>query len=155
MATWRKWVVEGRYADARQALSAHLEKSPGDGAGWALLADCHRKTKNWDGAINAYRKTIQRSGPSEANRARILAASILLEHLQQYESAAKMLEQYLATSGGGAALRPEAMVRLARAYIGLNRKQRAKALLVEVTRDYGNHSVATKARRLLESLEGS
>jgi FimV-like protein len=150
LKTWRRWIIEGRHMEAERALEAHLDRSPTDGQAWMLLADLRRRGNRWRSAVESYRRAAELSG---FNQARFMAGSILQDKLGDDQGAVDMLEEYIRPSSGRTALRAEAMVRLARSYLRLGRRDRAKKLLQEVV-DRSGAPISAKARGMLEKIEG-
>jgi cytochrome c-type biogenesis protein CcmH len=50
-------------------VEAHLEKNPGDGRGWSVLAPVLAKLGRFDDAVRAYRNSITTNGDSASRRA--------------------------------------------------------------------------------------
>jgi tetratricopeptide (TPR) repeat protein len=145
----RQWILEGRLADAEQALEARLARRGHDAAAWSLLADCRRKAGKLDAAVRAYREVIRVGDGRTANRARFLAASILQDELGQHQAAVALLRAYL---DEGQAIRPleaAAQVRLARSLGALGQRDAARELLERVADEHAGTAAADEARRLL------
>ena len=148
-ATWRQWILNGEYSRAEKALVDHLGVFPSDTKSWLLLANCRRKARNWNGAVNAYRQVIEHGNPKAASSARFNAAVLLQDKLGKYSVSADLLSDYLEAPR---LLEAEAMVRLARSRIKQGRKTQAMRLLNQVLERYNGTSSAIQARRLLADL---
>lgn len=149
---WRRWVIDGRYAEAEKALVAYLRKAPQDIDAWWLLADSRRKSGNWDGAVEVYRRIVGQAPPNRANMARFRAGAILQDKLGRQGEASRMFKEYLRAEAVGKTLEAEAMVRLGASLAALGRKGEAVALLEEVVDRYGGSSAAGKARQMLDDI---
>ena len=144
----RRWIIEGRFDEAEQALDSHLQGAAKDTRAWMLLGDCRRNAGKWKGAVEAYDEVAKLSSPL-ADRARFLAGSILQDRLGRHTEAADRFEAFLA-SGAGHALEAEAKLRLARALLSTGREARARKLLGKVVSTHGGSAVADQAEGLLQ-----
>jgi len=154
LATWREWVIQGRYDEAEYELAAHLAGHASDTAAWSLLADCRRKAGRWGGAVEAYRRVFQLAEPGEANRARFIAGTILQDRLGDPSAAAALYADYL-SSPSTKPLAAEALVRRARCLLSTGRRADAVELLERVVDLHGGTTAAIEARRLLGEIGGS
>ncbi|MBW2276221.1 MAG: FecR domain-containing protein [Deltaproteobacteria bacterium] len=155
IATWREWVIQGRFDEAEYELESHLSRNASDAAAWSLLADCRRKTGRWGKAVEAYRHVFEHGSPNEANRARFVAGTILQDRLGDSRAAAELYGDYLASSGRKP-LAAEVLVRRARCLVDLGRRAAAIGLLEQVVEQHGGSSAAIKARKILgEIVPGS
>ncbi len=150
--TWRKWILQRNYARAELALLAYLKQSPRDTTARSLLADCQRKAGKWEQAVMSYSKIAASADSFAANRARLIAATILQDRLWRYQDAAKLLEAYLQSAHTRVALEAEASVRLARAYLKLKKVDQAVRLLQRVASQYAGTATAIEARRILKTI---
>lgn len=153
LATWRSWILDGRYQKACRSLRQHLKSHRDDAAAWSLLSDCARKTGRWKEALAAYREIIALETGAKKQRARYRAAAIYQDHQANPAAAAKLYEQYLAEGATTSLVRAEAMLRLARAYLDMGRRRQAKSLLDDVVREHRGTTAAKKAKDMLESLK--
>ena len=101
--------------------------------------------------MESYRRAAALSG---FNRSRFMAGSILQDKLGDDQGAVDLLEKHIRPSDGRTALKAEAMVRLARSYLGLGRSDRAKELLEEVVVRHSGAPISAKARYMLEKIAG-
>lgn len=148
----RQKVLAGRYTEAEVALASRLRQAPRDAEAWALLGDCRRKAGQWQDAVAAYRKVIALGEPGSADRARLLAATLLQEQIHDPAAAARLLREYLQRGPGTGPLRAAATLRLARALIQLGQPEQASLLLRQVVEQGGEGPAAREATQLLRSL---
>jgi tetratricopeptide (TPR) repeat protein len=146
---WRSLILDGRFERAERELEAYLEISPEDASAWLLLANCRRKIKNWEGAVDAYRRVIENGSPQTAASARFDAALILQDKLFRYREAAALYYEYLEAP---LLLEAEAMVRLSRSLVKLNRDKEAREMLEQVVDQHKGTSAALEASRLLDGM---
>ncbi len=149
LAQWRKWVVEGRYDDADEALGKHLKKHPLDVEALSLFSTLQRKRQDFAGAVTTSRKIIATGDAASANRARFQAASLLQDQLGDAAGAARLLEAYVKQGKPFKPLEAAAMVRLGRALKSLGRAPEATKWLERVVSGYPNTPEATEADHLL------
>ncbi len=152
LATLRAWVLDGRYEKARRSLRRHLRAHPEDAKAWSLLSDCARKMRRWDEAVAAYREIIAIEVGAKKRRAQYRAGTIYQDQLADPAAAAKLFEQYLASDATASVIKAEAMVRLARAYLDMGRRAKAKTLLETVHRVHKGTAAAAEAKKKLESM---
>lgn len=150
-ANWRRWVVQGEFARAETALTAHLRRHPKDASAWSLLADARRKAGDWKPAVEAYVRLISVGDAQMANRARLLAASVLQDELGEHRKAVPLLREYLRQGSPVRPLEAAAMVRLARSLRVTGKPKEAATLLRQVLDAHPGTSAAREARQLLEA----
>jgi FimV-like protein len=151
--TWREWVLNGRAADARRAMRAHLARHPSDAATWSLLADCERKAKRWPSAIAAYEKARVHGSDKQASHATYMMATVYQKNLRDHGRAVAMFRAYKASGYVSKELKDLTDVHLARSLIALGKRDEARALLEAVIARQGDSFVGQNAKRLLEKCE--
>jgi TolA-binding protein len=149
---WRRWIVDGKFDEARRAISSHLDSYPSDGVAWSLLADLERKTGNKKAALKAYEKTIETAIASTSNRARYLAATIAQKDLGDHAYAVDLFEEFLKSNSSKGQLPDVARLGLSRSLIELGKTKKARAILEKVIENQQDTFVAANARRLLETI---
>ena len=152
VAAWQKQVLAGDYDGAERALSQHLKGAPKDGEAWSLLGDCRRKAGRFKDAVRAYRQVVRVGEGAQANRARLLAASVLQDDLADPAAAEPLLRAYLAASPTLRPLEAAAEVRLGRALLATGRRDAAEAILKAVVTDHPGSPAADDARRELTAI---
>ncbi|MCP4600195.1 MAG: tetratricopeptide repeat protein [Proteobacteria bacterium] len=152
LTTWRKWILDGRYSKAQEALEEYLRNSPGDVQCWSLLANCLRKAGKWEDAIDAYKQVIEQGSSRAANSARFEAAVLLQDKLGRQAAAGALLDEYLR---GPLLLEAEAMVRLAKSRLQMGRSAEARELLEQVLERHSSTSAAIQASHLLKKMNAS
>jgi TolA-binding protein len=147
---WRSWILDGRLDDAKTALLFHVKKRPKDGAAWSLLADCYRKTGEWQSALTALNEVESLGNSADVLRAQFRAGVILQDYVRDPAAAAKKLRSYVESKDGP--LKAEASVRLAVSYVALNKRADARVLLESVVRDHSGTTAAETAQKMLLDL---
>lgn len=151
----RRRIREGDLKAARALLREHLRRSPGDADAWMLLAECERKSGNWQDAVSAYGRVIDVGDSRKANRARFKSAVVLQDKLKSHRRAASMLEQYLSQAGSGSPLEAEAMFRRAKSLLALGRTKAAHGLFEEILERHSGTPAAVQTRKLLGQIDES
>ncbi|MBN2340279.1 MAG: FecR domain-containing protein [Deltaproteobacteria bacterium] len=149
LTSFQNWILEGEFSKARSGLTDHLETVPTDSRAWLLLADCERKSGQWHASVQAYRKVMRYSSGAAQRRAAYRAASILQDELNEHREAISLFEDYLAVASLQDAVRPEAMIRMARSYLQIGNQKEAERLLKQVAFEYNGTSAAVRARKML------
>ncbi len=149
----RKLILGGQYSKAHAILTERLKYSPRDTAAWELLANCRRKSGNWEGAIKSFEKVIDLGNAGQANRARFMAATLMQDKLKDNRRARELLRDYL--SHRPKPLEAEAMVRLARAQLGMGQTEAAGATAAKVIEKYPGTPAALLARELVPSVDST
>jgi ferric-dicitrate binding protein FerR (iron transport regulator) len=151
--TWRDWVIGGRFDEASRAIVEHLQQKPKDGDAWSLLADCRRKSGDWRGAVDAYRKVIALGPANQAEQARFRAGALLQDKLHAHSEAIELLDEYVNSGAGDNMLTAEALYRLAKSHLALGHRDRAMDLLEEVVERHRGSSAAAGAHKLIEKIK--
>lgn len=146
---WRDWVLAGRYDAAERSLVGYLKSAQRDVEAWSLLADCRRKKNDWTGAVKAYREIIALGESAATNRARLKAASILQDELDNHGATVPLLRAYIAKGVPIRSLQAAARLRLARSLEALGKGDAARKQLQTVTDDYADTSAGREAGKLL------
>lgn len=150
---WQQWIIDGRYDVAEQKLTSYLQNRPSDWRVWSLLADCQRKSKQWSKSILTYEKIAEQSpNPHESTRAIFMMGVIYQDKLGQHFDAIASFQKYMEIEAGKRPLRGAAMLRLARAYVSINEREKARPLLEKVIDEQTGTVLAKKAKQLLEQI---
>lgn len=144
-------MLGGRLEDARRILEVHLRQVPNDGRAWMLLGDVRRKASEFPSAVQAYQRAATTSDAEGRIRARLQAAAVLEEKLNDLRGAKKELVQGLTNKAGPSLLEAPILVRLAKVERALGDTASAKARLKLVLDRYPSSPAATEARTLLET----
>ncbi len=149
----KQLILAGDCDSALSLLEPHLQGRPDDARAWQMTADCKRKKKQWDAAVDAYREVIQSGDPKMSNRARFKAAVLLQTQQGRHGEAATLFSAYRKREKPLRPLTAEAMYREADSLVKLGRTTDAVALLKELATTHAGTSAAIQARRLLQSIE--
>ncbi len=147
LAEWRTRAARGECGLVMGEVKKFLGASPEDVPARLTLADCQRRTGDKSGALDSYLKASNGKG-AEANRATLLAASVLQDELAQPEKALKQLDRYLSRGPESRDLEASALVRKARALQAMGKKEQARAVVELVLKKFGDTSAAPEALRL-------
>ncbi|MBN2342569.1 MAG: tetratricopeptide repeat protein [Deltaproteobacteria bacterium] len=150
LAQIKQWIGMGRYKEAISALESRLKTANSDSESWRLLAECRRKTGNYQGALTAYQQVVAYASVPVANAARYKMGLIYQDHLNRPADAIVHFSKYLA--GESQLLRAEALYHLGKAEYSVGKKTQAKTHLNEVVNNHGATAAAVKARRLLQKM---
>lgn len=150
LAEWRSRAARGECGLVMTEVKKFLAATPDDVMARLTLADCQRRTGDKGGAVDSYLKASSGKG-AEANRATLLAASVLQDDLAQPEKALKQLERYLSRGPESRDLEASALVRKARALQAMGKRDQATAVLDGVLKKFGDTSAAPEALRLRDA----
>ncbi len=145
----RQLIIRGDYGRALSVLEGHLNRTPQDAIAWTLLANCRRKTGDWEQAVYAYRKVVEVAGPMDGNRARFKSAAIYQDKLGRHGDAIGLLRSYLKRDARLKPHQAEAKYRLARSLRAIGRTEKANEILEEIIAAHAGSSAAEQARQLL------
>lgn len=151
LADWRTRAARGECGLVMTEVKKFLGQSPDDVPARMTLADCQRRTGDKSGAVDTYLKASAGKG-ADANRATLMAASVLQDDLSQPERAIKLLDKYLSRGAESRDLEASVMVRKARALQATGKKEQARAVVELVLKKFGDTSAAPQALRLRDSL---
>lgn len=151
LADWRTRAARGECGLVMTEVKKFLGQSPDDVPARMTLADCQRRTGDKSGAVDTYLKASAGKG-ADANRATLMAASVLQDDLSQPERAIKLLDKYLSRGPESRDLEASVMVRKARALQATGKKEQARAVVEFVLKKFGDTSAAPQALRLRDSL---
>lgn len=151
LADWRTRAARGECGLVMTEVKKFLGQSPDDVPARMTLADCQRRTGDKSGAVDTYLKASAGKG-ADANRATLMAASVLQDDLSQPERAIKLLDKYLSRGAESRDLEASVMVRKARALQATGKKEQARAVVEFVLKKFGDTSAAPQALRLRDSL---
>lgn len=151
LADWRTRAARGECGLVMTEVKKFLGQSPDDVPARMTLADCQRRTGDKSGAVDTYLKASAGKG-ADANRATLMAASVLQDDLSQPERAIKLLDKYLSRGAESRDLEASVMVRKARALQATGKKEQARAVVDLVLKKFGDTSAAPQALRLRDSL---
>lgn len=151
LADWRTRAARGECGLVMTEVKKFLGQSPDDVPARMTLADCQRRTGDKSGAVDTYLKASAGKG-ADANRATLMAASVLQDDLSQPERAIKLLDKYLSRGAESRDLEASVMVRKARALQATGKKEQARAVVELVIKKFGDTSAAPQALRLRDSL---
>jgi hypothetical protein len=151
LADWRTRAARGECGLVMTEVKKFLGQSPDDVPARMTLADCQRRTGDKSGAVDTYLKASAGKG-ADANRATLMAASVLQDDLSQPERAIKLLDKYLSRGAESRDLEASVMVRKARALQATGKKDQARAVVDVVLKKFGDTSAAPQALRLRDSL---
>ncbi len=146
----RRLVLNSQYSQARVVLVERLKHSPREAESWDLLAIFLRKAGDWSGAIESFERVIEYGSADQANRARFLAATLVQDRQKDNIRAQVLLVNYL--THWPRPLEAEAMVRLARAQLGLGKRIEAQAIITKIIEKYPGTPSAFLARELRSEL---
>jgi hypothetical protein len=118
-----------------------------------VLADCQRLGGEYRLAASAYEHVVALAPPEEADRARMLLAELLHEHLGNDAEAERVLKVYLHRPRP-APLEASARVLLARCLLSRGKGAEAHVELERVTRRLPGTQAALEALDLLKQLDG-
>ncbi|MBL8935175.1 MAG: FecR domain-containing protein [Archangium sp.] len=152
LADWRTRAARGECGLVMTEVKKFLGQSPDDVPARMTLADCQRRTGDKSGAVDTYLKASAGKG-ADANRATLMAASVLQDDLSQPERAIKLLDKYLSRGAESRELEASVMVRKARALQATGKKDQARAVVELVIKKFGDTSAAPQALRLRDSLD--
>lgn len=146
---WRKWVVNGRNAEAIQEMKAYLQSKSSDGRVWALLGDASRKARDWDGAQHAYKRSIALGGP-DAGRSMYMLASLLQTPLGRHREALELFREYKASGRRVTSKLSELTdVNIARSLVALGRCNEAKKSVARLL-EFEGSIIAKNAQKMVE-----
>ncbi|MBL8920034.1 MAG: FecR domain-containing protein [Myxococcaceae bacterium] len=151
LAEWRTRASRGECGLVMVEVKKSLGQAPDDVPARMTLADCQRRTGDKKGAVESYLKASAGKGV-EANRATLMAASVLQDELSQPARAIKLLDKYLARGAESRDLEASVLVRKARALLATGKKDQARAVADVVLKKFGDTSAAPDALRLRDSL---
>lgn len=151
LADWRTRAARGECGLVMTEVKKFLGQSPDDVPARMTLADCQRRTGDKSGAVDTYLKASAGKG-ADANRATLMAASVLQDDLSQPERAIKLLDKYLSRGAESRDLEASVMVRKARALQATGKNEQARAVVEVVLKKFGDTSAAPQALRLRDSL---
>lgn len=151
LAEWRTRASRGECGLVMVEVKKSLAQAPDDVPARMTLADCQRRTGDKKGAVDSYLKASAGKG-AEANRATLMAASVLQDELSQPAKAIKLLDKYLARGAESRDLEASVLVRKARALQATGKKDQARAVVDAVLKKFGDTSAAPDALRLRDSL---
>lgn len=151
LADWRTRAARGECGLVMTEVKKFLGQSPDDVPARMTLADCQRRTGDKSGAVDTYLKASAGKG-ADANRATLMAASVLQDDLSQPERAIKLLDKYLSRGAESRDLEASVMVRKARALQATGKTEQARAVVEVVLKKFGDTSAAPQALRLRDSL---
>lgn len=151
LADWRTRAARGECGLVMTEVKKFLGQSPDDVPARMTLADCQRRTGDKSGAVDTYLKASAGKG-ADANRATLMAASVLQDDLSQPARAIKLLDKYLSRGAESRDLEASVMVRKARALQATGKKEQARAVVDVVLKKFGDTSAAPQALRLRDSL---
>lgn len=151
LADWRTRAARGECGLVMTEVKKFLAQLPDDVPARMTLADCQRRTGDKSGAVDTYLKASAGKG-ADANRATLMAASVLQDDLSQPERAIKLLDKYLSRGAESRDLEASVMVRKARALQATGKKEQARAVVELVLKKFGDTSAAPQALRLRDSL---
>jgi ferric-dicitrate binding protein FerR (iron transport regulator) len=150
---WRRAAAGGHCAavlpDVRRAVREH----PREAEAWRVLADCQRLAGDYRPAASAYEHVVALAPPEEADRARMLLAELLHEHLGNDAEAERVLKVYL-HHPRPAPLEASARVLWARSLLSRGKPAQAHAELERVTRRLPGTPAALEALDLLKQMDG-
>lgn len=151
LAEWRTRAARGECGLVMAEVKKSLGQAPDDVPARMTLADCQRRTGDKAGAVDSYLKASAGKG-AEANRATLMAASVLQDELSQPARAIKLLDKYLARGAESRDLEASVLVRKARALQATGKKDQARAVVDVVLKKFGDTSAAPDALRLRDAL---
>lgn len=147
LSEWRSRAARGECGLVMAEVKKFLVKSPDDVPVRMTLADCQRRSGEKSAAVETYLKAASGKG-ADANRATLMAASVLHDDLSQLERALKLYDRYLSKGAESRELEASVLVRKARALTSLGKTAQAKAVLDAVVTKYADTPAAADALRL-------
>lgn len=147
VSEWRSRAARGECGLVMPELKRHLVKSADDLAARMTLADCQRRSGSKREAVETYLKAANGRG-ADANRATLMAASLLHDELSEPSRALKLYERYLSKGPESRELEAGVMVRKARALESIGQKAQARATLDAVIKRFSDTPAAADALRL-------
>lgn len=151
LAEWRTRAARGECGLVMAEVKKALTGAPDDVAARLTLADCQRRSGDKQGAVESYLKAATGKG-ADANRATLMAASLLQDELNQPQRALKQLDRYLARGAESRDLEASALVRKARALQSMGKPDQARAVVELVLKKFADTSAGPEALRLRDGL---
>lgn len=149
VSEWRTRAARGECGLVMPEVKKFLAGTPDDVSARMTLADCQRRTGDKAGAVETYLKASGGKGP-EANRATLMAGSLLQDELGQPLKALKQFERYLARGAESRELEASVLVRKARALEATGKKAAARQTLDLVVKKFSDTAAAADALRLMQ-----
>lgn len=151
----KKTLTVGKLIDSKECARALTDSEAPEWrqAGWALLGRIEESGKNYQAAIEAYRKAVEELVETEELPPVMLRLGVLETGNGEFDRAEKTLVKAVDLNKEDALARAEAYLNLAKVALGKNDRESAEGYATVVATLFDKTPFAEEARKMLENLK--
>ena len=145
-------VISGQLHGAEKEILTYLDQDETHADVWSILADCRRKAKNFEGAVEAYRQVLAHGSAGQSLRAHFLIGEIYQDHLGDHEKAVESFGAFLDASWEDD-LYGKVLLRFAKSKMALGANREASEALEKIVNGPYKQDLKSRADSLLMRFE--